>query len=154
MSKKFDAELASGPPGDVWWPIALDVRGIHMFMMALAGKPPLTCDEGKLSSALSRTLWEIHYQPDHRLTLFEMAARLGACIAIAHAFHDANKRTALFTLGIFLWRNGWTVQSDDLVAAFAIESIVIAEQRRSDAVLAFQIEMLARYLADAARPRD
>lgn len=153
MPTDSDDDMMSGAPDEIWCPAALDVADIHTLMMGIAGKQLQPFDEGRLSGALSRTQWEIHYRPDQELTLFEVAARIGACIAIAHAFNDAYKRTALYTLSIFLWRNNWSVTADDLVAAFAIESIVIAEQRGSTAILAFQIERLASYLSDVAQPR-
>jgi len=68
-------------------------------------------DEGLLLSALSRPENAYHYS-DPKPDVAELAADYGFGLAKSHPFNDANKRTALITMRLFLKLNGY-----DLVAS-------------------------------------
>ena len=68
-------------------------------------------DEGLLLSALSRPENAYHYS-DPKPDVAELAAVYGFGLAKNHPFNDANKRTALIAIRLFLKLNGY-----DLVAS-------------------------------------
>ena len=68
-------------------------------------------DEGLLLSALSRPKNAYHYS-DRKPDVAELAAAYGFGLAKNHPFNDANKRTALIAMRLFLKLNGY-----DLAAA-------------------------------------
>ena len=68
-------------------------------------------DEGLLLSALSRPENAYHYS-DPKPDVAELAAVYGFGLAKNHPFNEANKRTALIAIRLFLKLNGY-----DLVAA-------------------------------------
>ena len=68
-------------------------------------------DEGLLLSALLRPENAYHYS-DPKPDVAELAAAYGFGLAKNHLFNDANKRTALITMRLFLKLNGY-----DLVAS-------------------------------------
>ena len=95
-------------------PIWINLRVIKAFhdrqINEHGGLPGLR-DEGLLSSALSRPENSFHYskpKPD----VAELAAAYGFGLAKNHPFNDANKRTALIAMRLFLKLNGC-----DLVAS-------------------------------------
>ena len=63
-------------------------------------------DEGLLLSALSRPENAYHYS-DPKPDIAELAAAYGFGLAKNHAFNDANKRTALIAIRLFLKLNGY-----------------------------------------------
>ena len=63
-------------------------------------------DEGLLLSALSRPKNAYHYS-DQKLEVAELAAAYGFGLAKNHPFNDANKRTALIAMRLFLKLNGY-----------------------------------------------
>ena len=62
-------------------------------------------DEGLLLSALSRPKNAYHYS-DPKPDIAELAAAYGFGFAKNHPFNDANKRTALIAMRLFLKLNG------------------------------------------------
>lgn len=60
-----------------------------------------------LSGALQRPQTSYHYR-DPKPDIVELAAIYVHAICKAHAFGDGNKRTAFYTCGIFLTRNGYS----------------------------------------------
>ena len=68
-------------------------------------------DEGLLLSALSRPENAYHYS-DRKPDVAELAAAYGFGLAKNNSFNDANKRTALIAMRLFLKLNGY-----DLAAA-------------------------------------
>ena len=68
-------------------------------------------DEGLLLSAWLRPENAYHYS-DPKPDVAQLAAAYGFGLAKNHSFNDANKRTALITMRLFLKLNGY-----DLVAA-------------------------------------
>ena len=61
----------------------------------------------RLSGALQRPQTAYHYR-DPKPDIIELAAIYAYAICKAHAFGDGNKRTAFYTCGIFLNRNGYS----------------------------------------------
>lgn len=75
-------------------------KAIHELQLALFGGTTGIIDEGKLESALFRTINIANYNP--HATLCDLAAALGYGIAINHPFVDGNKRTAFIVMAVFL----------------------------------------------------
>ena len=90
-------------------PIWINLRVIKAFhdrQIKEHGGLPGLCDEGLLSSALSRPENAYQYsnpKPD----VAELAAAYGFGLAKNHPFNDANKRTALIAMRLFLKLNGY-----------------------------------------------
>lgn len=80
-------------------------------------------DRGKLESALARPFHTFGGAPLHP-TIAERAAALLEGIALAHAFHDGNKRTAWLSCVVFLDINGLKVCADKISAAQLVVDLV------------------------------
>ncbi|ROQ27521.1 type II toxin-antitoxin system death-on-curing family toxin [Gallaecimonas pentaromativorans] len=61
--------------------------------------------------------------------VFELAACYAVCIAIGHAFNDANKRTAFACMDLILYLNGIELQYDTVEAGDMIRK---AAQKQID----------------------
>ena len=95
-------------------PIWINLRVIKAFhdrQINEHGGLPGLLDEGLLSSALSRPENSFHYS-EPKPDVSELAAAYGFELAKNHPFNDANKRTALIAMRLFLKLNGF-----DLVAS-------------------------------------
>jgi death on curing protein len=123
-------------------PIWINLRVIKAFhdrqINEHGGLPGLR-DEGLLLSALSRPENSYHYtnpKPD----LADLAAAYGFGLAKNHPFNDANKRTALIAMRLFLKLNGYNLaaSSEDKyqmiiqVAASEISETVLAQWIRAN----------------------
>ena len=90
-------------------PIWINLRVIKAFhdrqINEHGGLPGLR-DEGLLLSALSRLENAFHYS-DPKPDVAELAAAYGFGLAKNHPFNDANKRTALIAMRLFLKLNGY-----------------------------------------------
>ena len=90
-------------------PIWINLRVIKAFhdrqINEHGGLPGLR-DEGLLLSALSRPENAYHYS-DPKPDIAELAAAYGFGLAKNHPFNDANKRTALIAMRLFLKLNGY-----------------------------------------------
>jgi len=87
------------------------IQAIHDRQINEHGGLPGLRDEGLLLSALSRSENAFHYS-DPKPDVAELAAAYGFGLAKNHPFNDANKRTALIAIRVFLKLNGY-----DLAAA-------------------------------------
>jgi len=87
------------------------IQAIHDRQINEHGGLPGLRDEGLLLSTLSRSENAFHYS-DPKPDVAELAAAYGFGLAKNHPFNDANKRTALITIRVFLKLNGY-----DLAAA-------------------------------------
>jgi len=87
------------------------IQAIHDRQINEHGGLPGLRDEGLLLSALSRSETAFHYS-DPKPDVAELAAAYGFGLAKSHPFNDANKRTALIAIRVFLKLNGY-----DLAAA-------------------------------------
>lgn len=72
-------------------------------------------DRSLLLSALGRPK-QSAFGEDAYPDIFSKAAALYASLAQNHSFHNANKRTALFSLIQFLWLNGYRFVAPQKVA--------------------------------------
>ena len=98
-----------------------EVLGINEAVLALEGRQSLLVDEGKLESALMRPQMAGHYEG---ADLARQTALLVSGIALAHAFVDGNKRTALLAGRMFLRLNSYTLERAPLEFAEAILALV------------------------------
>ena len=87
------------------------IKAVHDRQINEHGGLPGLRDEGLLSSALSRPENFFHYS-EPKPDVAELAAAYGFELAKNHPFNDANKRTALIAMRLFLNLNGC-----DLVAS-------------------------------------
>ena len=91
-------------------------------------------DEGLLESAALRPRMAAHYEG---ADLAGQAATLIAGIALAHAFVDGNKRTALLAGAVFLALNGQELTAQPLELAQRIEALVTHSGMLADAIEGF-----------------
>ena len=87
-------------------------------------------DVAKLQGALGRIDNAIAYQSLN--DIFEIAAKYATAIAVAHAFPDANKRTALAVCLEYLSLNEFELTSDNESLADAIRDLVIGAIEEHD----------------------
>lgn len=80
-------------------------------------------EPGLLDSALHRPKQTI-FEQDAYPSIYDKAAALTESLAKNHAFHNANKRTALASLIIFLKLNGYKWTMDDTSEQYFIVNIV------------------------------
>ena len=82
------------------------IKAFHDRQINEHGGLPGLRDEGLLLSALSRPENAYHYS-DPKPDIAELAAAYGFGLAKNHQFNDANKRTALIAIRLFLKLNGY-----------------------------------------------
>ncbi|NAW63627.1 type II toxin-antitoxin system death-on-curing family toxin [Photobacterium halotolerans] len=87
-------------------------------------------DIPKLQGALGRIDNAILY--DGLDDVFEIAAKYTACIAIAHALPDANKRTGLIVALEYLSLNDFELTNDNVLLADAVRDLVLGELSEND----------------------
>lgn len=81
-------------------------------------------DEGLLDSALARPLNLLAYEkPDFA----ELAASYGYDLAKNHAFVDGNKRAAFLAVGLFLYLNGYRLQTSQADATLTVLALAAGE---------------------------
>lgn len=98
-----------------------DVLGINEFVLAQQSQQSLLRDVGGLQSAIMRPQMAANYED---ADLARQAALLVSGIALAHAFVDGNKRTAIMAGEMFLDLNGYILDSEPLEFANAILALV------------------------------
>lgn len=104
-----------------------DVLAMNEAIMERMSGVSLLRDEGALESAVMRPQMAAHYEDADLVT---QTAMLMAGIALAHAFVDGNKRTALAAGTTFAQLNGQWIASQPEELGKQIEAIVI----RSDSL--------------------
>jgi len=82
------------------------IKAFHDRQINEHGGLPGLRDEGLLLSALPRPKSAYHYS-DPKPDIAELAAAYGFGLAKNHPFNDANKRTALIAIRLFLKLNGY-----------------------------------------------
>lgn len=107
-----------------WLPIEA-VINYNRLEAEASGEPHFLCDRGLLESALARPRNFFGFGEEDIVVL---AVVLMAGIARAHAFEQANKRTAFEALWHFLRQNGYDLAIDDTVR-WAEEVIALVEHR-------------------------
>lgn len=88
-------------------------------------------DEGLLESAALRPQMAAHYEG---ADLAGQAASLIVGIALAHAFVDGNKRTALLAGVVFLALNGLELTAKPLELARQVEALVVHSDMLAEAL--------------------
>lgn len=110
-----------------WLPIEVVIE--HNRLEAEAtGEPHFLRDRGLLESALARPRNFFGYGEEDVIVL---AVVLMAGIARAHAFEQANKRTAFEAMWHFLRQNGYDLTIDDQTC-WADEIIALVEHRTTE----------------------
>jgi death-on-curing protein len=104
-----------------FYPSVLDALALHRFIMERTGQIGALRDEGALASALMRPQMAARYE---EADLPTQAVRLMAGIALAHAFVDGNKRTALIVGDTFLREHGHHFTGDFVDLAKQIEAVL------------------------------
>ncbi|MEO6292606.1 MAG: type II toxin-antitoxin system death-on-curing family toxin [Burkholderiaceae bacterium] len=81
-------------------------------------------DEGLLDSALARPLNLLAYEkPDFA----QLAASYGFGLAKNHAFVDGNKRAAFLAVGLFLYLNGYRLQTSQTDATLTVLALAAGD---------------------------
>lgn len=97
----------------------------------------------KLGGALNRVLTLYHYEDCD--DVFDLAAMYLVSIAKAHAFNDANKRTAFQAASIFLMMNGFELDASyHLVKA----TVLAAESEATVQQTAYALRLLSNFRDD------
>ena len=86
------------------------IKSFHDRQINEHGGLPGLRDEGLLISALSRPENAYHYS-DPKPDIAELAAAYGFGLAKNHPFNDANKRTSLIAMRLFLKLNGYNLSA-------------------------------------------
>lgn len=110
-----------------WLPIEA-VINYNRLEAEASGEPHFLRDRGLLESALARPRNFFGFGEEDVVVL---AVVLMAVIARAHAFEQANKRTAFEAMWHFLRQNGYELTIDDTVN-WADEVIALVEHRSSE----------------------
>jgi len=113
---------------------AFDVVAMNEIVMERMGGSSLLRDENGLESAVMRPQMVAYYEDADLVT---QAAVLMAGIALAHAFVDGNKRTALLAGTTFLRLNGQKIVSEPEELGRQIEAIVIRTDSLDQATARF-----------------
>ncbi len=113
---------------------AFDVVAMNEIVMERMGGSSLLRDENGLESAVMRLQMVAYYEDADLVT---QAAVLMAGIALAHAFVDGNKRTALLAGTTFLRLNGQKIVSEPEELGRQIEAIVIRTDSLDQATARF-----------------
>jgi death-on-curing protein len=129
-----------------------DIIAINGEMLrAMQGSALGVRDEGLLESAALRSRMAAHYEG---ADLAGQAATLIAGIALAHAFVDGNKRTALLAGVVFLALNGQTLSAPPLELARQIEALVAHSEPLLDGVATLADWIRAHSVAEQRETRD
>jgi death-on-curing protein len=113
-----------------------DVWAINNAVLGQEGQTPLLRDRAALEGALMRPQTAAHYE---RADVDTQTAILIAAVALAHAFLDGNKRTAMIAGAVFLDFNGFTTDfapNDDALGR-RIEALIADHQQAETAIQRF-----------------
>jgi death on curing protein len=119
----------------IWVRHAL-VIAVHNSQLQKHGGLPGVADPRALEAALNRPQQLLAYEP--QATVWQLAARYAEAIVAAHAFNDANKRTAFIVAATFLEMSDFRLEPNQLeivttmtaVAEHTISSEELAEWMR------------------------
>jgi death on curing protein len=127
-----------------------DIIAINGEMLrAMQGDTLGVRDEGLLESAALRPRMAAHYEG---ADLAGQAATLIAGIALAHAFVDGNKRTALLAGVVFLELNGQELAAQPLELAQRIDALVTHSGMLADAIEGFSDWIRQHSVAEQIEP--
>jgi death on curing protein len=100
------------------WLSVEEVARLHDIQIQRYGGQPGVRDRGLLESAVLRPRNKHHYEG--ATDLVELAASYAAAISGNHPFFDGNKRTAFFTMAVFLEINGLQLKAPESEATRAM----------------------------------
>ena len=112
----------------------MDAIAMNEAIMERMGTTSLLRDEGALESAMMRPQMAAHYEDADLVT---QTAVLISGIAVAHAFVDGNKRTALAAGTTFVQLNGLWIESEPEELGRQIEALVIHPDSMVEATARF-----------------
>ena len=112
----------------------MDAIAMNEAIMERMGTTSLLRDEGALESAMMRPQMAAHYEEADLVT---QTAVLISGIALAHAFLDGNKRTALAAGTTFVQLNGLWIESEPEELGRQIEALVIRPGSLEEAMARF-----------------
>jgi death on curing protein len=110
------------------------IKAFHDRQINEHGGLPGLRDEGLLLSALSRPVNAYHYS-DPKPDLAELAAAYGYGLSKNHPFSDANKRTALIAMRLFLKLNGYDLTASPEAKYKTIIRVAASETSEAELVL-------------------
>ena len=122
------------PPTPLRYLSVDEVEAINAAVLSGDGQASVLRDSDVLAGAVERPKTAAYYE---QADLVTQAARLIAAIALAHAFKDGNKRTALLAGAVFLDLNGYTIDvapSDDAFGR-QVEALVVASHLNADTAM-------------------
>jgi len=117
---------------------------INAFILSTEKGMKGAADLAKLQGALGRVDNAIVYEGLD--DIFEIAAKYAACIAVAHALSDANKRTGLAVALEYLSLNDFELILDNDLLADAMRDLVIGvlnERDFADLLYAYYLQGMA-----------
>lgn len=117
-----------------YYPSTLDALALHRFVMEKTGAMGMLRVEGALAGALARPRMAAQYE---NADFASQAVALMSGIALAHAFVDGNKRTALLVGDTFLRENGFRFSGNYVELAKQIEAVRTREDSLPDAETPF-----------------
>lgn len=106
------------------------VEAVHFGQLQEHGGLPGVRNENALEAALARAQHKHAYEPDTELA--ELAAAYAFALATAHAFNDANKRTAFLTMTVFLGLNGWAIDCSEESVVTLMIGIAVGTMGEAD----------------------
>lgn len=112
----------------------LDIVAANEKILMRSGGESFLRDEGALESAIMRPQMAAY---DEEADLVTQTVALVAGIALAHAFIDGNKRTALAAGAIFVQLNGQWIESEPGELGRQIEALVTRPDSLDEATARF-----------------
>ncbi|MGQ0677719.1 MAG: type II toxin-antitoxin system death-on-curing family toxin [Rhodospirillales bacterium] len=111
------------------WLTEQGVRNAHSELIVEHGGADGVRDENLLGSALGRPRNLLAYGEP---TIFDLAAAYAFGIARNHPFVDGNKRTALIAVYMFLGKNGYRLEADEVEAVAVFRDLAAGELSEQD----------------------
>ncbi len=113
---------------------ALDIHAINSAVLRRAGFQSTIMNESAIESAVMRPRMAAYYES---ADLVQQAALLISGIALAHAFLDGNKRTALVAGMAFFYINGYILDDTSDEPGRQIEALIARQEDRAAALADF-----------------
>ena len=107
-----------------------EIEEIHRQCVDRYGGAHGVRDEGLVRSALGRPMQIAAYEEN--ATTSRLAAALCFGLAKNHGFVDGNKRTALFSMALFLEKNGLSLEADTADIVYMMKAISSSEVSEAD----------------------
>jgi death on curing protein len=117
--------------------VRLHLQGLQMF-----GGPEGLRDDNMLESALARPINQFHY--DNEVDIAHLAAAYAFGIARNHPFVDGNKRAAFLAIGLFLGKNGYTLEVEQVDATRTILSLAAGDLSEDELATWIRANMVPR----------